>query len=349
MQYDSQSVRELMLQLKNNPNDVDLITEAAIACSINAFPGYSPCELFRLAYQTEQSIKTAHNLAYCIYDIWDYEKVNEAINIQMYVMSRKPSSYPPYLLMGTLLLYGNQPERALEYLLIAERKHESRVIRQSIGACYYKMGDLEKSYEAFKLAANGDDKLYRSRFCLAVVSHELGRLQETEAFGEKLYGIALNRGSTWSGDIEMDVCFIYCMIGDYKKAVSLWKPSYLEAVEVSGFLELSYSLYKANKALWLSVLEKEIDNKKRLIESIRTSPASWCFDSEEEKQDDLERLNSDILDRQRIIETGVSKPPLTLDDHALLEHPGCLLFGCSEHRNLFNDETGEEVRQGRGG
>lgn len=107
---------KLIEELKNNPNDLDLMNHTALAyyCTPLACSDNEDMKLLEKAYKSKMTVKSATNLAWQLSVEWgEHERAEEIMDE---CMTLKPKSFRSYYLYGYILLTNKKYESAIELL-----------------------------------------------------------------------------------------------------------------------------------------------------------------------------------------------------------------------------------------
>jgi tetratricopeptide (TPR) repeat protein len=289
---------------------------------------------FELAYSTEKTIKSSHNLAWYLYFEWGAE--NRAIEIQKELIKQNPKSFLPYYLLGFMLLGKKDYKNALENLLTAKEKSDRRDVLHNIGFCYFKLGDLKTSREYFKIANTEFDFEFRSAFNQAVLDFQLQDSESTRKIADRLFANIEQNSVSMIGGYEIG--FLFFLLGDFDKATESLIKQGINGVDLTDWKELSYSLFISDNKKWISQHKKMISEREKWIVEINTKPDEWDFDSTQEKNERLTELRNEIENINELISNGISKPNVDFNENIWGEPCGCLLFDCKRHENQPDDE-----------
>ena len=157
-------LNELIKELENHPTNLDLINSIAIGYFENPSMLIDNDDLkhFELAYNTQKTIKSTHNLAWYLYFEWGDEK--RAIQIQKECILFNPSSYYPYYQYGYMLLDQKEYSKAIQYLEKANDIASKREITHNLGYCHFQLNDYDKALKLFESSAVTGDIENRSLF-----------------------------------------------------------------------------------------------------------------------------------------------------------------------------------------
>jgi tetratricopeptide (TPR) repeat protein len=329
-------LKQLIEKLKDMPNDLDLINKVALGYFENPslLNDKDDLKYFELAYNTLRTVKSSHNLAWYLYFEWGEQ--DRAIEIQKDCISLNPISYYPYYQYGFMLMEQENYKDAFEYLLIAKEKDNRRDILHNLGYCYHKLGDYTEARECFRLASNDYDYEFRSLYNCAILDNKLGDLKNTASIADRLFlTIEPKVHKTISG---YEIGFLYYLLGDYIKSAECLLNQGINGIDLPDWKELSFSLYKTDKNKWIDQLKSIVRKRRNWIIEIQNNQKDWNFDSEEEKQERLTELESEIKVKNEMIINGISQPEINLDENIWIEPCGCLLFDCQRHKNLIDDK-----------
>ncbi len=329
-------LKKMIDKFKDNPKDLDLINQIAIGYFENPSLQTDDEELkyFELAYTTEKTVKSAHNLAWYLYFEWGEQE--RAIEIQKQLISKNPKSFSPYYLLGFMLMEKEDYNTALKNLLIAKAKSDRRDIMHNLGYCYFKTGNIQEAQGYFLKANTDHDFEYRSAYNQAILDFKIGDVGNTRKIADRLFQTIEENTAVMIGGYEIG--YLYFLLGDYVKASNSLIKQGIDGVDLTDWKELSYSLFVTDKNKWISQHDKMITEREKWIDEINTKPEEWDFDSEQEKNERLVELKSEFSNIKELIKNGVSKPDTNLNENVWIEPCGCLLFDCKRHENQSDDE-----------
>lgn len=330
-----EELQKLLDKLKDDSQNVDLINRIAIGYLENpsVLQGNEDLKFFELAYKTKKTIKSAHNFAWFLYT--EKGEEDKAIEVQKDCISLKPKTFYPYYLLGFMLLEKKKYDEAIQYLSIAREKSNRRDILHNLAFCHYKLGNLELSLNLFEQASSQDSE-NKSAFNQAVICFKLNRTDELKKIANKLnQSVNCNFHNTIS---QYEIGFLYFLLENYAKSTECLIKQGINGVDLNHWKELSYSLFVTDKQKWISQQKKSIQECKESILEINTNPEEWDFDSEKEKNEELEELKNKITQIQKIVSNGISKPDINLEEYVWADSCGCLLFGCKRHENQLDDD-----------
>lgn len=335
-----EKIRRLQKDLAQNPTDTNIINALAIEHLNNpsSVADEDDLKLFEKAYEIKKTIKSTHNLAWYYY--MEYGATLErAIEIQDICISMKPKSFYPYFLYGCMLLENNQYRKAIESLEIAYSKKKVREIAHNLGTAYANDGNFDRAKNYLIQACNEGDIENKSKYNLAIVQIQLGEKEEALAIAEELKQIVIN-GVNKSDIIDaFEVAYLYYLLDDYDSAYACCKICDWNSYHVFTWAHVPYLIYKQDKAAYQKLVASKIENEQNWINENKDNDEYWEDDTEEEKQQELAELESEIS-RLRSLETefAAGKPNININDGYFIEYCGCLLFGCDRHGNLKDDE-----------
>jgi len=329
-------LNELIKELENHPTDLDLINSVAIGYFENPSMLIDNDDLkhFELAYNTQKTVKSAHNLAWYLYFEWGDQ--TRAIQIQKECIRLKPSSYYPYYQYGYMLLDQKEYSEAIQYLKKANKIRSNGEILHNLGYCHFQLKDFDQALNLFKSSAATGDIENRSLFNLGLTAFKTNHLDLLKSIAKKLFTeIETNVHKTISG---YEIGLLFYLLKDYQSASACLFKQGVDGVDLFDWQELSYSLYSIDKGIWRNQINKEIDHRLEWIKEIETGHEDWKDYSEEEKNERIIELNSEVEKRRKTIAVGVKEPNINLSESLWAEYCGCLLFDCKRHGNLKNDK-----------
>ena len=337
-----QKVKQLEKVLAENPKDTNLMNELALAYfnNPNLLQDNEDVKLLEKAYQIKKTVNSTHNLAWFYYEGYgENSSFERAIEIQHECISMNPKSYYPYHLYGVMLLGNKQSSEAITYLEIAYSKEKCRDIANNLGVAYAQQGDFRKANDYLIKAINEKDIENKSKYYLAIVKIQLGEEEDALKIAEEFKQIIID-GVNNSDIIDaFEVAYLYYLLNDYDSAYSCCKMCDWNIYDLFSWEHVPYLIYKNDVELFKKLVASEIENKKNWIIENRNDDEYWKDDTEEEKQQELAEGESEINRLTNLeAEFALGKPNIDINNRYCLEYCGCLLFDCSEHNNLKDDE-----------
>ena len=299
--------------------------------------GKEDLELMEKAYATKKTIKSTHNLAWYYYiDCWG--SLEKALGLQKECISMQPKSFYPYFLYGYMLLANNQSVEAIENLEIAHSKHKSREIIHNLGTAYAKSGNFEIAKKYLVEVANKEDIEKISKYNLALVQIKLKQKKEALTIAEEFRQMIVDNSFRF-GDIDsFEVAYLYYLLEDYHSAYACCKTCDYN-YDLLSWEYVPYLIYKNDIDEFQKLVASEIEEKTNWIIENKDNKEFWEDDTEEEKQEYLAERKSEIIRLTNLeAEFALNKPNIDVNNLYFLESCGCLLFGCSEHNYLKDDE-----------
>jgi len=329
-------LKELVKELENHPTNLDLINSVAIGYFENPSMLIDNDDLkhFELAYSTHKTIKSSHNLAWYLYFEWGEEK--RAIEIQKECIELNPNSYYPFYQYGYMLLDQKKYHEAISYLERANKIENKRDIIHNLGYCHFQLKDYDKALELFERSAKSGDIENRSLFNLGLTAFKTNQLKRLESIAQKLFAeIETNVHKTVSG---YEIGLLFYLIENYQFASVCLLKQGINGIDLLDWEELSYSLYSTDKETWRNKINQSIDERLEWIKEIESGHEDWEDYSEDEKNERLIELSSEVNLRKKTISEGIKKPNIDLSESIWVEYCGCLLFDCKRHGNMKNDK-----------
>ena len=330
-------VQALAEQLKKEPTNLDLMNTLALSYLNNPAMQINEdkvLKLLNLAYQTQKTVKSTHNLAWYLYfEIGEDEK---ALNIQQECIKLQPKSYYPYYQYGYMLLQEKKFDQALIFLNQAHELEKHRAISHNIGYCYFKMKDFEKAKDFFTQAATDLDTENKSLYNLALCEWQLNNSKQLKVIADKLSSMETKYEASINGYY---IGFLYFLLNDFQKASECLIKQGINRIELISWTDLSYSVFKTNKELWQQEIKNYIAERKQWQQEIENHHQDWKEYTGEARNKQLNELKSSIKLAEKYLNHGVKKPRIDLNTKVLAESYGCLLFGCKTHNKKENDEA----------
>lgn len=329
-------LNELIKELENHPTNLDLINSIAIGYFENPSMLIDNDDLkhFELAYNTQKTVKSTHNLAWCLYFEWGDE--TRAIQIQKECIQLNPNSYYPYYQYGYMLLDQKEYSEAIQYLEKANNIVSKREIVHNLGYCHFQLEDFDKALKLFESSAVTGDIENRSLFNLGLTAFKTSQSDQLKSIAKKLFTeIETNVHKTVSG---YEIGLLFYLLKDYQFASACLLKQGIDGIDLFDWKELSYSLYSTDKETWQNKINQGIDERLEWIKEIESGHEDWEDYSEGEKNERLIELSSEIELRKKTISEGMKKPNIDLSESLWVEYCGCLLFDCKRHGNMKNDK-----------
>lgn len=329
-------LKELVKELENHPTNLDLINSVAIGYFENPLMLIDNDDLkhFELAYITQKTIKSSHNLAWYLYFEWGEEK--RAIEIQKECIKLNPNSYYPYYQYGYMLLDQKEYSEAIQYLEKANNIVSKREIKHNLGYCHFQLKDFDKALTLFESSAVTGDIENRSLFNLGLTAFKKNQTDQLKSIAKKLFTeIETNVHKTISG---YEIGMLFYLLKDYQFASTCLFKQGIDGIDLLDWQELSYSLYLTDKETWRNKINQSIDERLDWIKEIESGHEDWEDYSEDEKNERLIELSSEVDLKKKILTEGIKKPNIDLSESLWVEYCGCLLFDCKRHGNMKNDK-----------
>jgi len=337
-----EDIKQLEKALAENPKDINLMNELALAYFVNPklLKDNKDVKLLEKAYQTKKTIKSTHNLAWFYYEGYgENSSFERAFEIEQECISMNPKSFYPYHLYGLMLLINNQYSEAIKYLEIAHSKEKCRYIMNDLGVAYAKEGDLQNSHEYLVKATNEKDIEYKSKYNLAITKIQLEKKEDALKIAEELKKMILS-GINYSDYIDgFTVAYLYYLLNDYDSAYSCCKMCDWNSYDLLSWEYVPYLIYKNDIEVFKKLVASKIETERNWIIENKDNDEFWEDDTEEEKQEYLAERESEITRLTELeAEFALNQPNIDFNNQYFLESCGCLLFGCSEHNNLKEDK-----------
>lgn len=329
------ALKELIKELDNHPTNLDLINSVAIGYFENPsmLIDHDDLKHFELAYKTQKTIKSIHNLAWYLYFELGEEK--RAIEIQKECIELNPNSYYPYYQYGHMLLEQKEYSEAIQYLERANNIERKGEILHNLGCCHFQLNDFDKALALFESSAESGDIENRSLFNLGLTAFKKNKIDQLKSIARKLFTeIETNVHKTISG---YEIGLLFYLLKDYHFASSCLLKQGIDGIDLLDWQELSYSLYSTDEVTWRNNIHQSIDERLERIKKIESGHEDWEDYSEEEKNEYLTDLTSEVDLRKKALSEGIKKPNIDLSERLWFEHCGCLLFDCKRHGNMKND------------
>lgn len=329
-----EELKQLLTQLKDDEKNLDLINKVALAYMENYEMVTDKEDLyyFEKAYKIKKTVKSTHNLAWQLFFEWGQPE--RALEIQQECINLKPKSYMPYYFLGHMLLCDQKLHDALKYLQFAYKKTPRKEIVHNIGVTHFRMGDFPEAINAFKEAHNDHDTNYKSLYCLALAYKKAKKLEKLQLTLKELNSKQMGSLDTISG---YDLAQLYFEIDDYDSAKRCIVKQGVNGYSFLDWKELTYSIWKTDKALFEQLLNKAIKENQTFINEIKSGHKDWNDETEEEKAEYITDFENDIKALKNLDDTFTkSKPESTID--VIEERGGCLLFDCPRHGVQADDE-----------
>ncbi|MEO1428176.1 MAG: hypothetical protein AAFV71_03750 [Cyanobacteria bacterium J06633_8] len=331
-----ENIKQLEKTLAENPTNTNLMNTLAIGYLNNPslVKDKEDLRLMEKAYATKKTIKSTHNLAW-FYFIECWGSLEKALEIQKECISMQPKSFYPYSLYGYLLLANNQPHEAIENLEIAYSKHKSREIIHNLGTAYAQSGNFDIGKEYLIAATNDKDIVNRSKYNLAIVKIQLGEKEDARKIVKELEQ-EINKCEEID---SFEVAYLYYLLNDYHRAYTCCQNCDWNHSDLFSWQHIPYLIYINDIDTYRIIVAGEIDKQENWIKQIKDNHQNWDDYTEEEKQEELVELKSEVLRLSNLeAKFALDKPNININNYYLLESCGCLLFGCEEHGNLQDDK-----------
>ena len=336
-------LKEILEQLKQNPEDLDLLNLAAIGCFQN--PKYNSdnqaLSYFQNAYELNKSVKTCHNLAWFLY--FEYSEIEwrdknvgskeEALLIQEYCLKLSPSSFYPYLQLGYMHLQSKKYDDAINYLEIAYSKTKDRRVIHNLGYCEFQIDKFKDASKYFRESSQIYDLEYRSLYNLALCEYLQGNINEVHSIISELESPDESKCK-----MDVEISELYYLLGDYEAAANSTLKYGLNYIELLQWNCLAYAVYQKDKSIVMSEAQKGIKQRESHIQEIDSNHSDWSDWSVSALKERRIELKEEIEFLENTEERFMKIPKLDPKEMILIESCGCLMFGCKQHGNLKNDE-----------
>lgn len=112
--------------------------------------------------------------------------VREQLATLKATVEREPNNFGALVQLGNMYMDAAKYPQAVEYYERALAVREEPAVRTDLGICYKQAGQLDKSVEAFKKAAEDQPDQWQALFNEAIVLGEMKRYDEARAIAAKL-------------------------------------------------------------------------------------------------------------------------------------------------------------------
>ncbi len=329
-------IKQLELELQNNPLDVSLMNQLAIAYLPHNEISYGKTlELLHRAFEISPSIKTANNYAYQLIAEW-YE-CEKGIEVLLPFMDQKPKSYMPYALIGYAYLMIENYSNAESYLEKANSLSPTEKV-EIIHNLGLSKSHLKKHSEAMALYEKSieimdSDNLskYNKALCHIdlhqnkQVNKLINEIRKTEAYQDP------------TGDVSnLDLSLLSFLNNDLEQAYQL-------LMENDNFRypfepEVCYLLLKFNPSKYQELAAEEIESAANLIKDIKNPKSEdYANFSDQERateiielQEEIEKIKNTELELKNIPEVKTKESYRSI-------FCGCLFYDCKMHGTAFDD------------
>ncbi|QNR23848.1 tetratricopeptide repeat protein [Croceimicrobium hydrocarbonivorans] len=340
----AKELKSLIADLEKDPTNLDLINKVAIGY----FENYEQksdkedYDFFKRAYTLKKTVKSTHNFAWFLYferaefegDWNESSAVNQALKVQNECIQLNPKSYYPYSLYGYMLLDQKRYREAIPYFEKANKIEKRREFTHDLAYCYFQLQDYHLAYELFDISAQADDLESVSLFNLALACFKTDRLDQLKSIAERLKA-EISCHKIVSG---YEIAFLFYLLEDYSLATACLLEQGIDRIDLFEWPELSYSLFLSDSDLWRKEITRNLNRRIDWIAEIEGDHERWADFSTAEKSEGLNEFKSEVAALTDTLERGMKKPQSDLLGFLLVEYCGCLLFDCSRHGNLENDE-----------
>jgi len=329
-----QELNQLIRSLKVDSTNNHLINSIAIGYyeNPNLIVNREDLWYFELAYRTNRTVKSMHNLAWFLY--FEHIDQKRAISIQEECVAMNPKSYYPYYLLGLMLMDSKAFKEALSYLNKAYEIKAIREIKHHLGYCYFQLHDLIKARDVL-MENLENETTNHTRFNLGLISYKLGNFVLTKQLADKLLtSIHYHTMDDVSG---YELGLLYFLLQDYSKATMCLLKQGINNINLLEWRSLSYAFYKTDKKGWEDEVKRVIQHKKEYIENLACE-AEKLENSESKEIVAIINDTQDELDMYfTLLKQGVTLPHPNLESFCVMEGFKCLLFDCKTHKNLNDD------------
>ena len=328
-------LKNLISQLEQNPTNLDLMNQVAIGYMENPsmIEDREDLKYFEKAYEIKKTIKSTNNLAWQLFFEWGEEE--RAFSIQKECLDFKPKSYIPYFLFSYMLLHRKEYKLAIEFSEIANQKIDNRIIPHNIGVANYRLGYYAESINFFTSSSTNEDVEFKSLFNLAVCYLRINEKEKLLSSLKQLEDkISWNFGDNISG---YEIATLYYEIGYFKNAARCAIKQGLDGIDLADWTDIGYSIWNEDKEIYLSQIEKSINEKSTYISEINNGHKDWEDETEEEKKSTILEFEQEIKTLSDLEKSFTNRKPKTKID-VWEEYCGCLMFDCKRCGNQPNDE-----------
>lgn len=112
--------------------------------------------------------------------------VREQLATLKATVEREPNNFDALVQLGNMYMDAAKYPQAIEYYERALGVREEPAVRTDLGICYKQAGQLDKSVEAFRKAAEDQPDQWQALFNEAIVLGEMKRYDEARAIAAKL-------------------------------------------------------------------------------------------------------------------------------------------------------------------
>lgn len=338
-------LEKLLIDLEEDPNNLDLLNLIAIGYfeNYNMNEDKDDYDYFERAYLTKKTIKSTHNFAWFLYFEWseiewrwnEDRAINRALEIQKECIELAPKSYYPYLQYGYMLLDQKEYKKAIYFLEKSNQIEKTREAIHNLGCCHFFLGNYEEASIYFLESSNYNDIEHLSYYCFAITEFKRNNLNTVKSIADKLYE---------SIDYEFfdringyDISFLYFLLKDFEKATACILKQGINGISIGDSDEEGYSVYLTNKEIWKNSLLESIKEKENWIKDIETGEDDDEYENEDEKNQQIKELYSEIESLRIMLENGLEEPLPKFENYLSVEYCGCLLFDCKRHENRKDD------------
>lgn len=336
-QYNIDDIRELESSLSENPNDTDLMNKLAIGyLSCREANSYNKVDnLFKTAFETKPSIKTANNYAYQIITDWDnYEK---GIEILQPFVDKEPKSFMPYNLIGYAYLLKEKYEKAKCYLEKAMTISQTEMVEiiHNLAVCENQLNNPLKALTLYERSIAIMDKDNESKFNKTICQIELGQTSEIDQIIQEIRNSEAYKDPTaWVSCTDLSqLCYLK---NDLKQAYDILMES--PNFDLQSYPEFCYLLLKYNDSKLNELAEEEVESKKSWIADLN-DPEDEEYDdyTEKERVGEIKKLNEEIETIRTLRQKLINPPELKPSELYKTIFCGCMFYDCKIHRTQFDD------------
>ncbi|WP_298147303.1 hypothetical protein [Flavobacterium sp.] len=230
-----------------------------------------------------------------------------------------------------MLLDQRKFKEAIPFLTKAYQIGKCNDILHIIGYCHFQMDEFQIAKDYFTQSATEFDTEKRSLYNLALAEWKLNNGAQVNHIADELSTIDTEFHDTISG---YEIGLLYFLLDDFQRASECLTKQGVKGIDLMHWIDLSYSLFRTNKKLWIEIINDSIVECHNLCNEIESNHKDWSEFTHKEKNERLNELKADIKKRQEILIDGPTKPQEDIRTLILAEHCGCLLFDCKRHKTL---------------
>jgi tetratricopeptide (TPR) repeat protein len=332
---DQLELDSLLTELKSAPTNTDLINSIALTYyeNVNLNSNHKDYEYFKMAYETDKTVKSAHNFAW--YLNFEWGEPEKAIKIQKESIELNPKTFYPYYQFGFMLLDQKLYKESISYLEKAAEMSNRKDILHNLGCAYFHIGKYKEAKHCFSKIKEKDDIENISKYALALTEFQLKNKDKFEDIVMELESTIRSKVHQTISGYEIGEMFYY--LNNHQKAVDCVVKQGLQSIEIYEWSELSYSLNKIDNETWIIELNKYISKRQEWISELNENHEEWSHYSSEEKRERKIEMEAEVVEIQALITNGIKMPSKNIKQNIMYDNCGCLLFGCETHGNIGND------------